>query len=99
MIEANFESYQEYLEWCENMVTKIYYANIAMDNEAIKDVVTEIARRNHVKEGDLLVGFPGMNEKKNSLIHDKRGRTRRFESALPPKKHTERGGVGTNPRQ
>lgn len=61
MFKANFDSYEQYLEWCEDQVTKIYYAQIAMDNEKIKDVVAEISRRMHVTEGNQLIAWEGMN--------------------------------------
>lgn len=53
---ANFENQEEYEAWCVHMVGSIYYANIAMNNERIKEVVVEIARRMWVTEGDHLVG-------------------------------------------
>jgi hypothetical protein len=52
---AKFQTVNEYHEWCEDMVSKIYYANIAMNNEAIRDVVAKIASVLHVMEGDDLI--------------------------------------------
>jgi len=42
MIHYRFESREEYEKWCENMITRIYYAQIAMNDEIICDVVSEI---------------------------------------------------------
>lgn len=52
---AKFKNLDDYLNWCEVMVTRIYYANIAMNNEAIAAVVQEIARKHHVSEGEHLI--------------------------------------------
>ena len=55
LIMAKFKNLDDYLNWCEVMVIRIYYANIAMNNEAIADVVQEIARKHHVSEGEHLI--------------------------------------------
>ena len=41
----------EYFRWCESMVIKIYYSNIAMRDDLIKEVVAEIASKLHYTEG------------------------------------------------
>lgn len=50
-----FNSENEYQLWCQNKINTIYYANIAMNNEKIKDAVQEIARTLHCSEGEQLV--------------------------------------------
>lgn len=52
---AKFKSLTEYYEWCDAVISKIYYANMAMNNEAIKAAVAEIANILHVCEGDELI--------------------------------------------
>ena len=52
---TKFKTINEYHAWCEEMVTKIYYANIAMNNQAIQDVVSKIASVLHITEGDQLI--------------------------------------------
>lgn len=42
----------EYLHWCEEMVIKIYYSNIAMRDDLIKEVVAEIASKLHYIESN-----------------------------------------------
>ena len=42
----------EYLRWCESMVIKIYYSNIAMRDDLIREVIAEIASKLHYKEGN-----------------------------------------------
>ena len=49
-----FESHADYQKWCEGCVTSIYYANIAMNNERIKEVVSDIADRLHLVEGQRM---------------------------------------------
>jgi hypothetical protein len=51
---AQFHNSADYLDWCESIVTKIYYANIAVDNEAIKKAVAEVASTLHMSEGQYL---------------------------------------------
>ena len=46
-----FEDEFSYLEWCEATVRAIYYARIAMDNDAIKQEIDQIADTLHVPEG------------------------------------------------
>lgn len=49
-----FNSREEYYKWCENMITKIYYAQIAMKDEPIREVVSEIGTKLWIKEGEEL---------------------------------------------
>ena len=51
---AKFESKEAYDQWCEHIISKIYYSNIAMNNEGIKEAVTEIASKLHISEGECL---------------------------------------------
>lgn len=53
-MNKKFESKEEYLAWCEHIVKKIYYSNIAMNNENIKDAIKEISRKLWVSEGEEL---------------------------------------------
>lgn len=55
---AKFQSVEEYYVWCETMVTRIYYANIAMNHDAIRDTVSTIASVLHVNEGSQLIAHP-----------------------------------------
>lgn len=50
-----FESYKEYTNWMNSIITKIYYCNIAMNNEGIKEAVFEIANTLHLTEGEHLI--------------------------------------------
>lgn len=50
-----FKNVDEYYQWCDEMITKIYYANIAMNNQAIGDVVAKIASVLHIPNGDELI--------------------------------------------
>lgn len=50
-----FQSESEYQLWCQNKINAIYYANIAMNDDKIKDVVQEIARTLHCSEHERLV--------------------------------------------
>jgi len=50
-----FKNTDEYYQWCDSMITKIYYANIAMNNQAIKDAMAKINSVFHVTEGDSLI--------------------------------------------
>tara|TARA_R110000765_G_scaffold155852_3_gene258729 strand:+ start:1934 stop:2107 length:174 start_codon:yes stop_codon:yes gene_type:complete len=56
---SKFKTKEDYLDWCEQIITKIYYANIAMNNEGIKETVSEIARKLHLTEGQGLYGEDG----------------------------------------
>ena len=47
-----FKDEDEYLRWCESMVIKIYYSNIAMRDDLIREVIAEIASKLHYKEGN-----------------------------------------------
>jgi len=58
---SRFASCEEYQRWCENMVVKIYYAQIAMNNESIKKAVAEIGAKLWLPEGLEL--FPCPEEK------------------------------------
>ena len=67
LVMAKFETKEQYMQWCEDMVTKIYYANIAMNNEGIKEAVSQIASKLHIPEGECLydggeIGSKGINE-------------------------------------
>ena len=53
-VMAKFKSKEKYIEWCEDIITKIYYSNIAMNNEGIKEAVGEIASKLHMSEGEYL---------------------------------------------
>jgi hypothetical protein len=53
-IMAKFESKEAYDQWCEHIISKIYYSNIAMNNEGIKEAVMEIASKLHISEGECL---------------------------------------------
>lgn len=56
-MSAKFQSVDEYHVWCENMVTRIYYASLAMNDQAIRDVVSKIASVLHVTEGNSLIAY------------------------------------------
>jgi len=51
---AKFESKEKYNQWCEDIISKIYYSNITMNNEGIKEAVMEIASKLHIPEGECL---------------------------------------------
>ncbi len=53
---GNFENLEQWHKFCEDKVMRIYYANIACNNDAIRDEVQDIAGRLHVAEGDNLIG-------------------------------------------
>jgi hypothetical protein len=55
MYRYRFETEEEYLVWCEKLITKIYYANIAMNDNSIREAVSEIARTLHLSEGVELI--------------------------------------------
>ena len=55
---AKFNTEAEFDAWCVSVVMKIYYANIAMNNEIIANAVQEIARKLHVSEGEHLIEEP-----------------------------------------
>ena len=50
-----FRTVDEYHTWCEDMVTQIYYANVAMNDQGIRDVIEKIASVLHVSERDTLI--------------------------------------------
>jgi hypothetical protein len=51
---AKFHDREEYLHWCDSIISRIYYANIAMNHEAIRKAVSEIADTLHMSEGEYL---------------------------------------------
>ena len=53
-MNKKFESKEEYNQWCEDMISKIYYSTIAMNNEGIAKAAMEIASTLHISEGDSL---------------------------------------------
>jgi len=53
---AKFKSKEEYNKWCEDIISKIYYSNITINNEGIKEAVMEIASKLHISEGECLYG-------------------------------------------
>lgn len=55
MKDFQFDSHQQYMEWCETMVQAIYYARISSNDDAIKEVVSEIGAFLHVPEGSTLI--------------------------------------------
>lgn len=50
-----FQSENEYQLWCQNKINGIYYSNIALNDEKIKEHVQDIARTLHCSEGEQLV--------------------------------------------
>lgn len=54
-MRAKFETFEDYQTWCEDMVNKIYYAQIAMNDAAIRDVVHEIGMKLWLQEGVELI--------------------------------------------
>lgn len=54
-MRARFETFEDYQKWCEDMVNKIYYAQIAMNDAAIRDVVREIGMKLWLQEGVELI--------------------------------------------
>jgi len=54
-MSAKFKNREEYIEWCKSTITRIYYCNIAMNGEGIREVVSEIAETLHISEGDELI--------------------------------------------
>ena len=55
---CRFSSHDEYIKWCEAMVTKIYYAQIAMNDQPIREVVAEIGSKLWLQEGVELFPYP-----------------------------------------
>ena len=53
-----FPSHEEYIKWCEAMVTKIYYGQIAMNDQSIREVVSEIGLKLWLQEGVELFPYP-----------------------------------------
>lgn len=56
MPKAKFRTIEEYHEWCDSIITKIYYANITMNTQGIADAVSKIASVLHLSEGQQLIG-------------------------------------------
>ena len=52
---SRFNSEEEYLDWCDEMVTRIYYANIACSSKRIQETVKEISRKLWLAEGEELI--------------------------------------------
>ena len=50
-----FETHEAYLDWCEDIVTKIYYAQIAMNDESIREAVHEVGMKLWITEGCTLI--------------------------------------------
>jgi len=50
-----FETEADYDLWCRRMINKIYYANIVMNDDKIREVVSEIATRLHLSEGMTVI--------------------------------------------
>jgi len=46
-METKFESKEAYLEWCSDIVTRIYIAGIAMKDESIREALEEIMSTKH----------------------------------------------------
>ena len=72
---AKFESKEEYNQWCEDIISKIYYSNIAMNNEGIKEAVMDIASKLHIPEGECLydggeTGSTGVDQRSGELWID-----------------------------
>jgi hypothetical protein len=55
MSKAKFRTVKEYHGWCDSIITKIYYANIAMNDQLIADAVSKIASVLHLSEGQNLI--------------------------------------------
>ena len=53
-----FETLEEYDKWKDGIISKIYYCNIAMNNEGIKEAVVDIAATLHLAEGENLIANP-----------------------------------------
>jgi len=58
MPRGKFRTIAEYHAWCDSIITKIYYANIAGNNQAIADAVSKIASVLHLEEGHELIDTP-----------------------------------------
>lgn len=57
-----FETEQEYLEWCRNKIGVIYYANIAMNGDRIREVIADIASTLHCSEGQYVIKPEGYED-------------------------------------
>ena len=66
---CRFASHDEYIKWCEAMVTKIYYAQIAMNNQPIREVVEEIGRKLWLQEGVELFPYTNIQATKDNEQH------------------------------
>lgn len=58
MSRGKFRTIEEYHEWCDSIITKIYYANIDMNVQGIRDAVSKIASVLHLSEGQHLIDMP-----------------------------------------
>lgn len=59
MIGYKFGSDHEYHTWCADIVNKIYYAGICMNNERLKEITSEVSSKLHVSEGYDLIKIDG----------------------------------------
>lgn len=50
-----FQSLSDYHAWCDDMINTIYYASIAMNDQAIRDTIAKIAAVLHVPDHDTLI--------------------------------------------
>lgn len=57
-----FNTVDEYYQWCDTIITKIYYANIAMNDQGIQDAIAKIASVLHIPEGESLIAVPHTDE-------------------------------------
>jgi len=46
-VEKKFKNRKAYLEWCSDIVTRIYIAGIAMKDESIREALEEIMSTKH----------------------------------------------------
>lgn len=53
-IDSLTDTKEEHLRKCQDWVARIYYANIAMNNDEIRKVVDEISRYYYVTEGQRI---------------------------------------------
>jgi hypothetical protein len=59
MIGYKFESAHEYHMWCADVVNKIYYAGLCMNNERLKEITSEVLRSCTLSEGYDLIKIDG----------------------------------------
>lgn len=53
-----FSTIDEYHEWCEQMVTRLYHAEQTQNITARQDILAKIVSVLQVREGDVLVAVP-----------------------------------------